>query len=137
MKILSKKEYLKDPVEIGLDGNWSTKSQEFDQRARSQGVYIIHISEPSLVLYVGKTRGPMMDFATRLYRHATKSASQDSRIYQALKRVKEETDSRILVSFMTKEQIRGLFKGIRLKNSAMIDIYEQVLIHILEPQLQK
>lgn len=137
METLSKKECLKDPVEIGLDRNWSTKSQEFDLRVRSQGVYVIHMSEPSLVLYVGKTKGPMMDFATRLYRHATKSAFQDSRIYQALKRVKEETGSRILVSFVTKEQIRGLFKGTRLKNSGMIDIYEQVLIHILELQLQK
>jgi len=36
VEILSKKEYLKDPVEIGLDGNWATKSQEFDQRARSR-----------------------------------------------------------------------------------------------------
>ena len=133
---LSKEEYLKNPVEIGLDKDWSNKSQRFDQRLRSQGIYIIH-TVPSRVFYVGKTRGLMMDFATRLYRHATKAASGNSKTYRALKEMEEETKGPILVSLVTKEQLRGFFEGMQLKDHAMIDIYEQVLIHILEPQLQK
>jgi len=82
---LNKEEYLKDPLEIGLDKDWTKKSQRFDQRVKSQGVYIIHISAPTRVLYIGRTRGRMMDFAMRLYRHATKAASGNSKTYQALK----------------------------------------------------
>jgi len=43
----------------------------------------------------------------------------------------------MLVSLLTTEQIRSFFEGMQLKDNAMVDIYEQVLIHILGPQLQE
>lgn len=135
--VLTKNEWLANPLEIGLDKDWVNKSKNFDWRMKTQGVYVFHIADPPRVIYVGKTRGPTMDFHTRLYRHATESASQSNpRIYKALKKVKEETGSPILVSLMTKEQIRSLFKGVPLEDAAMIDIYEQILIHLLKPETQ-
>ncbi|MBI4727454.1 GIY-YIG nuclease family protein [candidate division TA06 bacterium] len=37
------------------------------------------------VLYVGKTKGAKMNFATRLYRHISKKASNNSNVYRCLK----------------------------------------------------
>jgi len=135
--VLNKTEYLKNPVEIGLDKGWTNKSGGFDQRVKAQGVYILHVSAPLQIIYVGKTRGPTMDFATRLYRHATKSASGNSKVYRALKKAERETGGPILVSLVTTEQIRGLFEGKRLEDGAMVDVYEQVLIHLLRPEVQE
>jgi len=138
INLLNKNDYLQNPMEIGLDDEWTSKSRKFDQRMKGRGVYILHVSTiPSRILYVGKTRGLSMDYATRLYRHATKAASSNSRIYQALKRIKQETGCPILVSLVTIEQIRNFFEGMKLEDAAMIDIYEQVLIHMLKPELQK
>lgn len=79
-------------------------------------------------------RYPTMDFRTRLYRYATENASQSSpKVYKTLKKTKEETGSPILVSVLTTEQIRSLFKGKQLEDSAIIDIYEQIMIHLLKP----
>lgn len=136
--ILEKDEYLRNPIEIGLDKDWTNKSRDFDRRMKAQGVYVIHISTPPRIIYVGKTRGPTMDFAARLYRHCVESASgYYPKVYRALKRVKEETGDPILVSLITTEQLRGLFKGTQLEDAAMIDIYEQVLIHLLKPEIQE
>jgi len=137
IKVLTKSDYLRNPIEIGLDKGWSSKSAGFDQRLKSQGVYIFHVSALPRIIYVGKTRGPTMDFATRLYRHATGPASGDSKVYRALKKAESESGGPVLVSLVTTEQIRSLFEGQRLKDDAMVDIYEQVLIHLLEPEIQQ
>jgi hypothetical protein len=138
ISVSNKREYLQNPVEIGLDKDWVNKSAKFNRRMKMQGIYVFHTSDPLRVIYVGKTRGPTMDFRTRLYRHATKSASQSNpKVYKTLKKIKEETGSPILVSLITTEQIRSLFKGKSLENAAMIDIYEQILIHLLEPEMQE
>jgi hypothetical protein len=138
INVLKKNEYLKDPIEIGLDRDWSKKSVNFDERMKKQGVYILHILSPQRIIYVGKTRGPTMSFQIRLYRHATESASQSNpRVYRMLKKIKEETESPTHVSLVTTEQIRSLFKGKPMEDPAMVDIYEQVLIHLLKPEIQE
>jgi len=135
ISVLNKNDYLKNPIEIGLDKDWKVKRRNFDQRVKAQGVYILHVSTPLRIIHVGETRGPTMDFATRLYRHATKSASSNSKVYQALKKAKQETGGPILVSLVTTEQIGGLFEGKQSEDEAMVDIYEQVLIHLLKPEV--
>lgn len=137
INILNKNEYLENPIEIGLDRDWVNKSRNFDRRMKSQGIYILHVSIPPRVIYIGKTRGPTMDFATRLYRHATKAASGDSKVYRVLKKIKRETGKPILVALLTLEQVRSLFEGKSLEDAAMIDIYEQLLIHLLKPEIQE
>lgn len=137
ISILNRDEYLANPIEIGLDEDWANKSRNFDRRMKSQGIYVLHIPAPLRIIYVGKTRGSTMDFRTRLYRHATESASQSNpRVYRALKKIKEE-GSQILVSLLTTEQIRSLFRGKPSEDAEMIDIYEQVLIHLLKPEMQE
>jgi hypothetical protein len=137
INVLKKDEYLTDPIEIGLDEDWVKKSVNFDQKMKMQGVYIFHTSAPFRILYVGKTRGSTMDFRTRLYRHAIESASQSNpKVYKMLKRVKQETGVPITVSLVTTEKLQTLFKGKKLEDPAMIDIYEQVLIHLLKPEIQ-
>jgi len=137
ISILNKDEYLASPIEIGLDKDWVNESRNFDRRMKLQGIYVIHVLAPLRIIYVGKTRGPTMDFATRLYRHATKAASSDSKVYRALKKIEQETGKPILVALITLEQIRGLFKGKPLEDAAMVDIYEQMLIHLLKPEIQE
>jgi hypothetical protein len=138
INVLKKDEYLTDPIEIGLDKDWVVKSVNFNEKMRMQGIYIFHTLSPQRIIYVGKTRGPTMDFHTRLYRHATESASQSNpRVYRTLKRIKEETGSPIHVSLITTKQIRSLFRGKSMEDAAMIDICEQVLIHSLKPEIQE
>lgn len=137
ISVLNKNEYLKNPIEIGLDKDWTNKSRDFDQGVKAQGVYILRVSTPLRIIYVGKTRGPTMNFSIRLYRHATKLASSNSKVYRALKKAERETGGPILVSLVTTEQIRSLFEGKQLEDGAMVDIYEQVLIHLLKPEVQE
>jgi hypothetical protein len=134
--VLDNSDYLKNPIEIGLDKEWKIKSKNFDERMDEQGIYIIHISL-SRIIYVGKTRGLTMDFKTRLYRHATESASQSNpKVYRKLKEI-EKDGSPILVSLLTKDKINALFEGKKLGHASMIDIYEQFLIHHLNPEVQE
>ena len=77
-----------------------------------------------------------MDFATRLYRHATKSGSRNSKVYQALKQAELERGGPILASLVTTNQLTDLFEGMQLQDADRIDIYEQVLIHFLKPEVQ-
>lgn len=137
IKILDRIDYLKNPMEIGLDEKWKRKSVDFGDRMKMQGIYIFHVSMPQRIIYVGKTRGETMDFHTRLYRHATKSASQSNpKVYEKLRKIQEDMGCPILVSLITIAEIRDLFKGKPLEDAAMIDIYEQVLIHFLKPEVQ-
>lgn len=137
ISVLNKDEYLANPIGIGLDKDWVNRSRNFDRRMKSQGIYILHVGMPPRVIYVGKTRGPTMDFATRLYRHATKAASSNSKVYRGLKKIERDTGKPILVALITLEQIRSLFKAKQLEDAAMVDIYEQVLIHLLKPEIQE
>ena len=136
IRVVDRNELLARPVEIGMDEKWSVSSPNFDRRMKSEGIYVLHIASPSRVIYVGKTRGPSMDFQTRLYRHATESASQNSPVYKVLKRINQETGTPILASLITTEQLRNLFQGTNLTDAAMVDIYEQLMIHVLRPEIQ-
>jgi len=131
--ILDKDEYLKNSCEIGLDEEWKKKSPMFDERLNEKGVYIIHM--PARIVYIGKTRGPTMDFRTRLYRHATKAASSNSTVYQTLKVAKEKGEQ-IFVALLPIDRIRRLYRGKDLTNEMIVDTYEQVLIHALKPEIQ-
>jgi hypothetical protein len=95
----------------------------------------LHLSESFMLARQG---GETMNFRTRLYRHATKSASQsNSKVYEKLKKLQGETGDPILVSLVSVAEIRKLFKGKPLRDAAIIDIYEQVLIHFLKPEVQE
>lgn len=96
IQILDRDEYLKKPLEIGLDKNWKAKNRYFDQRFYMKGIYILHFSDPIRIIYVGKTRGATMDFKTRLYRHATESGSQGSQVYQKLEEISKEQENLFL-----------------------------------------
>ncbi len=114
-----------------------TKSKYFDERMKMQGLYIFHFCDPLRIIYVGKTRGPTMNFRTRLYRHATESASQSNpKVYLKLKKINKETGKPIFVSIITTIELRNLFAGTRLDDGAIIDVYEQLLIHLLRPEIQ-
>ncbi|KON33011.1 MAG: hypothetical protein AC479_05965 [miscellaneous Crenarchaeota group-6 archaeon AD8-1] len=133
--ILNRDKCIENPVEIGLDKDWKVKVRHFDKRFLMKGIYILHFADPLRIIYVGKTRGSTMDFNTRIYRHATEAASRGSQVYQKLKEINKETGKPVLVSLITTNQLRTLFRGKTLKDSAMIDIYEQILIHSLHPEL--
>lgn len=122
-------------MEIGLDNDWKVKRRKMDKRINAKGVYVLYVSNPLRIIHVGQTRGPTMDFGTRLYRHATKSASSDSRVYRTLKETEQENGGPILVSLLTTLQIRSFFEGEGLEDEAIIDIYEQVAIHLLNPEV--
>ena len=130
-----KEEHLKNPIEMGLDDDWKIKRRKMDLRINAKGVYILYVTNPLRIIHVGKTRGPTMDFGTRLYRHATKSASRNSNVYQILKKVELETGGPILVSLLPTQKIRNFFDNKELEDDAVIDIYEQVTIHLLKPEM--
>lgn len=127
------KAYLANPINLRLDNQWSRDA--LGQKASQKGIYIIFI-EPERIIYVGKTRGATMDFATRLYRHVSKTASQNSRVYQKLIKVYKRGKS-IKVALINIGSIREHFstKDVNFDDAAMIDILEQVLIHYLKPEI--
>lgn len=135
IKLQPMQQYLENSIEFKLDSQWNRKA--LGQRAGDKGIYILFTQIPNRIIYVGKTRGATMDFATRLYRHATKSASQNSKVYRKLKEC-QETGQAIKVSLLTSSQVKIHFdtKNLNLTESAMIDILEQVLIHYLQPEIQ-
>ena len=137
IEILDKEKCLENSLEIGLDKEWTMKSRHFDKRMKMQGLYVFHFSDPLRIIYVGKTRGSTMDFQTRLYRHATEAASQSNpKVYLRLKKISKETGKQILVSLIATDQLRSFFNGTNLSDAAIIDIYEQLLIHFLRPEIQ-
>lgn len=128
----SKRECLRQSIRIGLDKEWKHKSKEFPNTVKGKGVYILYTEDPQEILYVGKTGGKTMHFAKRLFRHATKSASRNSKNYRKLKRMKKC----IQVGLLDVERIKTFFEGKRLRNSGYIDIFEQMAIHCLHPRFQ-
>jgi len=135
INVPGKEEHLKNPMEMGLDDDWKIKRRKMDSRINAKGVYVIYVTNPLRIIHVGETRGATKDFGTRLYRHATKSASTNSNVYEALKKVERETGGPILVSLLSTEQIRSFFEGKELEDEVIIDIYEQVEIHLLKPEV--
>ena len=77
-----------------------------------------------------------MDFATRLYRHATKAASRNSKVYKELKRIKRKGKC-IYAGLIDVERIKTFFSEKRLRNLGYIDIFEQIAIRFLNPRLQQ
>ena len=109
------------------------------KNAKQIGIYIIFTQTPERCIYVGKTRGNQMDFATRLYRHATMAASQNGKVYRKLKEILQKEPEKIInIALINSEDVKGHFNlnNCNLSKSAMIDIFEQVLIHYLHPEIQ-
>ena len=129
-------ECFKPFVEIGLDNDWTPKRRKFSEIAKKKGVYILYTKNPPDILYVGKTGGETMDFATRLYRYATESASQNSKVYKKLKCVNGK-EKCIYAGLIDVERIKTFFSGKRLRDSGYIDIFEQIAIRFLNPRLQR
>ena len=137
IKILLKKqvEYIKERCNLKLDKKWSR--EDLGERAKQKGVYIIFTTKPKEIIYVGKTRGKRMDFATRLYRHVSARASSNSRVYRKLKGI-DRKGVGIKVSLINSIEIEKYFSSNekKLSDKAIIDIFEQVLIHYLHPTIQ-
>jgi hypothetical protein len=129
-------EYFRQSVEIGLDKIWKHKRKEYPQIVKKKGVYVLYSNAPVTVLYVGKTAGMTMDFATRLYRHATKSGSRNSKVYKELKKI-ERKGKRIYAGLIDVERIKTFFSGKMTSDLGYIDIFEQIAIHFLNPRLQR
>jgi hypothetical protein len=125
-------EWFTQSIKIGMDKEWRHKRKKFPETAKGKGVYILYTKNPKQILYVGKTAGKTMDFATRLYRHATKAASRNSTVYRELKDMKKC----IHAALVDVERIKTFFIGKRLRNSGYIDVFEQMAIHCLHPKLQ-
>ena len=135
----TREKYLESHFELSLDKEWARNRNNFPDKVKGKGIYIIFTKIPSNnnIIYIGKTRGPSMDFATRLYRHATESASSNSKVYKELKK-EQATELPVFVSLLdiidVKSHYGSSIEG--LSESAMIDILEQALIHYLKPRLQ-
>lgn len=129
----TKGECLRQSIEIGLDKEWKHKSKEFPDTVKGKGVYVLYTKNPKEILYVGKTAGRTMYFAKRLFRHAAKSASRNSKVYRKLKNMRKC----IYVGLIDVEQIETFFSGERLSNSGYIDIFEQIAIYFLRPKFQR
>lgn len=127
------RECLRQSIEIGLDEEWKLKSKEFPDTVKGKGVYVLYTKNPKVILYVGKTAGKTMYFAKRLFRHAAKSASRNSKVYRKLKDMRKC----IYVGLIDVEQIKTFFSGKKLSNSGYIDIFEQIAIRFLHPRLQR
>ncbi|MCJ7577739.1 MAG: hypothetical protein MUO91_04745 [candidate division Zixibacteria bacterium] len=132
----TKREYSRQPIEIELDNNWKRKRKEYPEIVKRKGVYVLYVKNSPEILYIGKTGGETMDFATRLYRHATKSASRNSKVYQDLKRIKGK-GKRIYAGLIDVERIKTFFSGKKFSNLGYIDVFEQVAIHFFNPKLQQ
>jgi hypothetical protein len=129
--------YLSNPVELKLDNQWDRST--LGKNAKQIGIYIIFTQKPERCIYIGKTRGNQMDFATRLYRHATEAASQNGKVYRKLNEIcHNEPEKAINVALITSDDVKNHFNIINndLSESAMIDILEQVLIHYMHPEIQ-
>lgn len=129
--------YFLTPFEMKLNDDWDRTT--LGKKAKRKGVYILFTQFPERCIYIGKTRGPSMDFATRLYRHATERASQNGKVYKKLIEISQEEPKRkIYVTLLDLDDVKRHFnfKDGELSESAMIDILEQVLIHHLHPEIQ-
>ena len=127
------RECLGQSIKIGLGKKWKHQSKEFPASVKGRGVYVLYTKTPKEILYVGKTAGKTMHFAKRLYRHASKSASGNSKVHRKLKGMRKC----IFVGLIDVEQIKTFFSGERLNDSGYIDIFEQIAIHLLRPKLQR
>lgn len=127
--------YLVNSVNLMLDNQWDKRS--LGSKADEIGIYIIFTDLPKHIIHVGKTRGPEMDFKTRLYRHATKSTSQNSKVYRRLKELTNKHSVPIKITLINSHDVISHFtlRGVDFDEAAMIDILEQVLIHYLQPEL--
>ncbi len=135
IKLFNPNDYLTPSFYLKLDKGWSGK--HLGEYTKQIGVYIIFTEEDKKKLYVGKTNGKTMDFATRLYRHVTKKASSNSRVYQYLKKISNK-NNKIKVALITENRIKDFFSlNGKLNDKKLIDIFEQVLIYHLNPELQR
>jgi len=132
----TRENYLSTPVELKLDDQWDRST--LGQKARQKGIYILFTQMPERIIYVGKTRGSSMDFATRLYRHATEAASQNGKVYRKLKEICCEPSVIIKVALINTDSVKQHFRidSVEFTEAAMIDTLEQILIHYLHPEIQ-
>ncbi len=128
--------YLGSQAVLKLDRQWDRKT--LGEKAGMKGVYII-FTNPGHVIYVGKTSGNTMSFRARLFRHATKAASSNSRVYRELKKITRKGDGPIRVAMIDEESIGKHFPatGVRLSEEVTTGLLELALIQYLEPERQQ
>lgn len=108
-------------------------------KCHADGVYIL-LAGPSGILYVGRTtktvRG-VMDFHTRLYRHTTRKASNNSPIFQQLWRYSGGGKRLVPVCLLSRPEVRAHFRTppAWLTEESMIALLEMALIGYLHPEV--
>jgi hypothetical protein len=137
ISIPSKKQLLASYCEVALaphPGNWSPSCLQ--SRGQDRGVYMIH--QKGEFLYIGKTAGETMSFATRLRRHFQESAAQGKHTYPKLAALAPP----IYVSLMSTDEIHKRITGAtpvkpRRDSAAAISLMEAALILAFNPKFQQ
>ncbi|MFO7676486.1 MAG: hypothetical protein R6X12_09250 [bacterium] len=106
---------------------------------RADGIYIL-LAGRAGILYVGrttKTRRGVMDFATRLYRHSTRKASNDSPVFRKLWEYSEHGKRLIPVCLVSRPDVCAHFPNppAWLSEETMIALLEIALIEYLSPEV--
>jgi hypothetical protein len=126
-------------LRVGGGRDFAQKLDSPAGRCSADGVYIL-LAGPKGVLYVGRTtktdRG-VLDFHTRLYRHATSRASRDSRVFQKLWQYSRGGKKLIPVCLLSRPDVRAHFRTQPewLTDGLMIAILELALIDYLHPEV--
>jgi hypothetical protein len=103
--------------------------------AKERGVYVIH--HAGIILYVGKTDGPAMNFGRRLRAEFRELSSRDRHIYPKLSTL--QVLPNIMVHCFTVSDIKKRVKtdGRQFKSFQLIGIFETAMICHLEPSFQQ
>lgn len=116
-----------------LLGKWSQRCLQ--SRGQERGVYMIH--QKGEFLYIGKTAGETMSFATRLRRHFQESAAQGKHTYPKLAALAPP----IYVSLMSTDEIQKRITGATSAKSwqddMAISLMEAALILAFNPKFQQ
>lgn len=124
---------------LGGGIGFAEKLGEPDGKHHADGVYIL-LAGRSGILYVGrttKTRRGVMDFVTRLYRHATSRASKNSPVFKKLWLYSGGGKKLIPVCLISRAEVRAHFRTppAWLTEESMIALLEMALIDYLQPEI--
>ena len=124
---------------VGGGIGFAEKLGEPDGKHHADGVYIL-LAGRSGILYVGrttKTRRGVMDFITRLYRHATSRASKNSPVFKKLWLYSGGGKRLIHVCLISRPEVRAHFRTppAWLTEESMIALLEVAIIDYLQPEI--
>lgn len=124
---------------VGGGIGFAEKLGEPAGKHHADGVYIL-LAGRSDVLYVGrttKTRRGVMDFVTRLYRHATSRTSRNSPVFHKLWQYSGGGKRLIPVCLISRPEVRAHFRTppAWLTEESMIALLEMALIDYLQPEV--